>query len=223
MDVGDGANASVSAGDARQGDGALARPTARAVSFQSSAPPPPLSSSHHRPVPPLPPPQTQQQPLSRDEALALAFPVSSAVGTSASDSHSTLDPETYNLLADTRKDEDSNRSPKHKRHRMNDRNKSQSIFESLECVKQILILANGTLAAQEALRKDKDGVDAEKLGVLTCQSLSLISMTLQREVKHIASSSSNAAGRKHCDLAHAKTSRAERLKRKSEELVRNVA
>jgi len=38
--------------------------------------------------------------------LALAFSVSSAVGTSASDSHSTLDPETYKLLADTRKDED---------------------------------------------------------------------------------------------------------------------
>ncbi|EJK47118.1 hypothetical protein THAOC_34183 [Thalassiosira oceanica] len=65
MDVGDGANASVSAGDVRRG------------------------------VPPPPPPQTQQQPLSRDETLALlAFPVSSAVGTSASDSHSTLDPET---------------------------------------------------------------------------------------------------------------------------------
>ena len=140
MDVADGVDASVAARIVpRRGD-APAPPAGRAVSFQltSSADPPSLS---HRapPMPPLPPPPPQH--LSRDRTLALAFPVSSvrdAAESGASDSQPTLDPETYNVFGDARKEEDDGvPNSTRKRHRLNDREKGQSVFDSLEAIKQI--------------------------------------------------------------------------------------
>ena len=112
----------------------------RAVSFQltSSADPPSLSHGAP-PMPPLPPPPPPH--LSRDRTLALAFPVSSArdaAESGASDSQPTLDPETYNVFGDARKEEDDGvPNSTRKRHRLNDREKGQSVFDSLETIKQI--------------------------------------------------------------------------------------
>ena len=141
-----------------------------------------------------------------------------------------LDPDTSNALDDhgddQRKEEagDSNTSskpPKRKRQRLNDREKGLAVYECLDTFKQIQTLVDRTLAAQEALREKKDGVDAEKLAALSCQSLSLISNTMRREIKSLDSVSNNAAGRKHTGLVHAKTTREDRLKRKNEVLVRS--
>ena len=135
MDVADGVDASVAARIVpRRGD-APAPPAGRAVSFQltSSADPPSLS---HRapPMPPLPPPPPPPQHLSRDRTLALAFPVSSvrdAAESGASDSQPTLDPETYNVFGDARKEEDDGvPNSTRKRHRLNGREKGQSVFGS---------------------------------------------------------------------------------------------
>lgn len=126
-----------------------------------------------------------------------------------------LDPATLNH-DDQRKEagerNSSTKQPKRKRQRLNDREKGQSVYESLETFKQMQTLVDRTLLAQQALR-EKKGVDAEKLAALSCQSLSLISNTMRREIKSIASVS---MGRKHTGLVHAKTTRADRLKRKND-------
>ena len=122
-------------------------------------------------------------------------------------------------------DDDQNKearqSSKRKRQRLNDRQKGQAVYESLDIFKQIQTLVDRTLAAQEALREKEDGVDAEKLAALSCQSLTLISNAMRREIKNIASVSSNTTVRKHTGLVHAKTNRVDRLKRKNDILVRS--